>query len=109
MRLLQEFGPFRVRLGLVTAFRDSKEYDVLKIDVEAPELHKIHYLLADNLKNEHSFPTYAPHMTLCYLKKGNADKYMGDNSFQDASFLVTDIKFCLKDSSKLSLRLGGQS
>jgi len=106
MKLLKEFRPFKVRLGLVTAFRDKAEYDVLKLDAEAPELHKIHYLLADNLKNEHSFPTYAPHMTLCYLKKGNVDKYLGDNTFQGASFFVTDIKFCLKDSSKLSLRLG---
>jgi len=108
MEFLKDFGPFKIRLGLVTAFRDNDDYDVLKIDVEAPELHKIHYLLADNLKNEHSYPTYAPHMTLCYLKKGNADKYIGDDTFRDDGFDVKDVQFCLKDSSKLALPLKGK-
>lgn len=109
MDLLKSFGPFNARLGLVTAFRDNPDYDVLKVDIEAPELHKIHYLLADELDNDHSFPTYAPHMTLCYLKKGHADKYIGDDTFRDEDFKVNDVKFCLKDSSKLSLPLRGKT
>jgi 2'-5' RNA ligase len=104
--IIQSFKPFDIRLGIVTAFRDSKDYDVLKVGIESPVLHKMHYMLEANIKNKNSFPTYAPHMTLAYLKKSFVDKYIGDQSFQGTMFLNNVVMFCLKDSRKVPIILG---
>lgn len=56
------------------SFFESEEYDVLKFDVDSPELEELNSVLS-KLPNKNDFPDYHPHMTLAYLKKGTAKKY----------------------------------
>ena len=97
---------FECRLGLVTAFKDVKEYDVLKIDVESPELVKLHYLIQDNVKNKNKYPTYTPHVSIAYLKKDKANRLIGEDRFRGTSFKVTEIVYSTKEHNKIKIPLG---
>jgi hypothetical protein len=98
--------PFECRLGLVTAFKDVKEYDVLKIDVESPELVKLHYLIQDNVKNKNKYPTYTPHVSIAYMNKDKANRLIGEDRFRGTSFKVTEIVYSTKDHDKIKIPLG---
>jgi 2'-5' RNA ligase len=53
---------------------DNELFDVLKFDITSPDLHKLNALFT-KLPHTTSYPDYHPHATICYLKKGMADKY----------------------------------
>jgi 2'-5' RNA ligase len=56
----------------------ENEYDVLKFDVldTTKTLHKINKKLCKSFPYESDFPTYHPHCTVAYLKKGTGKKYV---------------------------------
>lgn len=68
-------GPIEVSLEGVSAFTDSDDYDVLKVDVESEKLRELNKVLR-NLPYESEYTEYNPHMTIAYLKSGCAQKYM---------------------------------
>ena len=102
-KIVSSVEPFSVRLGLVTAFMDKPNYDVLKIDVECPQLLKLHYALRNALKNDNKFPTYSPHCTICYLQKGKALPFLGDESFRNQFFTVSSLTYSNKDNQKIQI------
>jgi 2'-5' RNA ligase len=104
--LLSGVKPFECRLGIITVFKDKKEYDVLKIDIESSEQTKLHYLIRENVKNKNDYPTYAPHLTIAYMKKGKGDKFIGEDRFRGVTFTVTEIVFSTKDHNKIRIPLG---
>jgi len=104
--LLSGVKPFECRLGLVTTFKDKKECDVIKIDVESSEMVKLHYLIRESVKNKNEYPTYASHITVAYVKKGKADRVLGDDRFRGATFKVTEIVYSTKDHNKIKIPLG---
>lgn len=55
----------------------NENYDVLKFDVDSKILHTLNGKL-DELPNENEYPTYKPHMTICYLKSGVGDKVVNE-------------------------------
>lgn len=101
--------PFEARLGLVTLFQDKKDYDVVKLDVEAPELHKLHYALIEAVPCEESFPTYVPHVTVAYVRKGAGDKVLGSDEFRGKTFKVDSITFKDADKNVTRIPLKGKS
>jgi 2'-5' RNA ligase len=105
--LLKDTPAFECRLGLLTAFKDAETHDVLKIDVESPELVRLHYLIEESVDNKNTRPTYQAHVTIAYLKKGNIDKYLGEDYFRGKTFKVTEIVFSSKDhiETKISLKV----
>ncbi len=102
-----------VRLGCMSIFRhdgnkpaEDGEHDVLKIDVESPDLHALHELLSRSLANTETFPEYRPHLTLAYLLPGKAAQYIGDDCFDGIRLTFDAVSFCRKDGVKVSLPLG---
>lgn len=55
---------------------DNPKYDVLKYDVESPQLHDINKHLKSTFLITNEFPDYIPHATIAYLKKGKGKKYI---------------------------------
>jgi len=106
IELVQSVRPFEVRLGLVTVFKDVPTHDVIKIDAESPEMQKLHYLMEKLIDNGNKFPTYIPHVSVCYVKKGAADKYIGDDSFKGVTFKVDEIVFSSKEGQRTQIALG---
>jgi 2'-5' RNA ligase len=100
--------PFEVRLGLINAFKDNKKYDVCKIEVESGDLEKLHYDLEEKVKNENTFPTYKPHVTVAFVKKGAVDHLIGDETFKGKTFKVSNIVFSdgKNDDKEKKLPLG---
>ena len=105
-KLLKNVAPFNVRLGLVTLFLDKDDYDVVKIDVESPELYELHYAIGDQLENANKYPTYNPHCTVAYVKKGTGRIYMADDEFRGQEFMVNNIVFSASDDGgKIQIKL----
>lgn len=75
---LEELNKYGVLLSNISKFENEK-FDVLKCDVGSMNL------LITNEKIRSKFPTfseykdYHPHMTIAYMKKGMADKYLQDS------------------------------
>jgi 2'-5' RNA ligase len=97
--------PFSVTLSTITAFQNKPEYDVLKIDIESSELHKIHKLIDSHLDTKNDYPEYKPHLTLAYLKKGYVDKYIGNKFFKGIEVIAENLEFSSKSGSKISIDL----
>src|SRR5574337_696819 len=86
-RLAEPMGPLFLRFGRISVFpyRENVEanpeaaYDVLKIDVDAPQLHTLNRGIKTALPVVSKFPTYNPHMTLAYVKPGSCDTMLGSD------------------------------
>jgi 2'-5' RNA ligase len=62
----------------LSAFTDmeGKDYDVLKLDIKSTALNKLHDELAKKYVSHSEFKEYHPHITIAYIKKGLANKYI---------------------------------
>lgn len=66
---------FKVELTGISIF-SNKDYDVVKFDVRAKELHAMHDYVAGHYPNKELFPDFVPHMTIAYVKAGAGKKYV---------------------------------
>lgn len=76
-------APFTVKLG-ETALFEQDDHDVLYVKVESRELNELNAAIetkCDCAPNTHK--GYKPHATIAYVKKGAADKLVGQTLFAD--------------------------
>jgi 2'-5' RNA ligase len=94
-----------VKLTNVSIF-DNDDYDVLKIEVESDALNKLNQAISDNLDCTDTHPTYNPHVTVAYLKKGRGKKYTDSKDFEDATFTFNELHFkdAKENKSKIDLK-----
>ena len=84
-------GPTKFKLGKLSLFSDpDKPYDVLKSDVESPDLHELNGKLKQ-LPHSSDYPDYHPHMTIAYVKKGEGDRYVGRDPFAGREFTLDQL------------------
>ena len=78
-------GPATVRFGPVARFSPpGKDYDVLHLTVESPELEAEHQRLRDLFGDEvapSDYGDYKPHVTLAYVKPGTHPELDGNDEF----------------------------
>ena len=91
-QVLAGVPPIRAKLGNVSMFNNSK-HDVLKMDVESKDLHKINQLISERFDNDDTRPDYKPHATIAYLKPGMGRKYMNLNQMSGDDFTIKHISF----------------
>ncbi len=106
-RVVNGFGPVRLRLGKVTIFAGSesgKPYDVLKVDVDSLDLHELNRLLAE-LPHTDTHPTYHPHATIAYVKAGLGEKYAEKMGSVEATAVVTELVFSDRDRNQTRVPL----
>jgi len=106
--ILADEPPIRVKLGKVSLF-ENEDADVVKIDLDSADLHRLNKKIADALPHTDSHPTYQPHITLGYVKPGKGKKYLGLNALEGQEFTIDAITFSGKDRQKVSIPLGGTS
>lgn len=102
------FGPVRVRLGKVSIFpakepdtqRGGDVFDVVKVDVESPDLHRLNQMVCDAVPYTDTHPKYIPHMTIAYVRPGEGEKYVGRNDFDGMEFVADSILFSAKDGTR---------
>ena len=69
-RILNGIEPFNIVLKALNLFENEK-YDVVKFEVQkCPTLTELRRR-CDGYPNNDSYPTYNPHMTIAYVKKGS--------------------------------------
>ena len=71
---------------------EKDEYDVLVARCSSAALQKLHKKLVDELELEEKFPTYKPHITLAYFKKGRAAKYK-TSALRGLTYYAIDFDF----------------
>lgn len=75
---LKELNKYSVMLSNISKFETDK-YDVLKCDVGSYNLLDTNSQICSKYPTYTEFKNYHPHMTIAYLKKGMADKYLQDS------------------------------
>lgn len=87
-------GLLHVRLGKISKFDTDPAYDVIKIEVESPDLHALNKELKDTVGLPgNTFPDYRPHLTIAYVLPGSCDHLLGDSPFEGEDFTIEDYDF----------------
>lgn len=74
-RLLLPIDNYKVMLGDVSMF-DCKDYDVLKCRAVCDELYETYDRISAEFEIHSEYKEYNPHVTIAYMKKGCAKKYL---------------------------------
>lgn len=108
--LLAGEGPIRARLGKTSFFPngESGAGDVLKVDIDSPDLHRLNKKIAAARPTTDTHPTYVPHATIAYLKPGLGQKYAGSDALAGREITIDRIVFSGKDRSKIEIPLTGK-
>lgn len=104
IEILREFSPPKATFGNIGIFDSHPDFDVVMITVESEDLSKMNVALA-KLSHEDSFPTYRPHVTLSYVKKGSAKKYEGMSIDFPTELLLTDAIYTMPNGQKINFEL----
>jgi len=89
--LLKDIKGFSINLGKISKFT-SEDYDVLKIEIDAPYLHELNKKLK-NLDYTSKFKEYVPHCTIAYVKKGSCDHLLGSKHFFGRKVEINSLTF----------------
>lgn len=101
---VQDFEPFKITLGKISAFTTNEAFDVLKLEVASDGLHKLNKLLA-TLEHTNKFSDYKPHVTLAYIKKNKCKNLINDRTFAGTHFPANVLVFSDRDRNKTSIKL----
>lgn len=105
--LLARTGPITAHLAKISLFTEgygkwiNEDGDVLKIDIESPQLHELNALLRGSFEHENKYKEYVPHLTLCYLLPEISRFY--DNNpapFLGRTITLTEAEFSGADGTR---------
>lgn len=82
LQVFEHTAPFDIKLGAVKIFRNGT-YDVVVLEVTSPFLHAFNRNICSVVDYENDYPTYVPHVTICYCKPGTCDRLEGINPFDN--------------------------
>jgi len=103
--LFKDEKPIEMVLGKMTLFTSSPDFDVLKIDIKSPALHRLNKAVSKNFEVTDTHPEYLPHCTIAYVKKGAADPFNGDTTFEGRKVISDLILFSGKDNRHTEFKL----
>ena len=96
--------PVPVTLGKISLFT-SDEYDVIKIEISSPELHRLNKVISSSFEVTDTHPTYTPHCTIAYVKRGCGAPYDGWKGFAGENILLNTVVFSGNDNRKTVFKL----
>jgi 2'-5' RNA ligase len=104
--------PIKVKFGEISTFPPSEGSDgaeVVKIDLDSPDLHRLNKKIAAALDVTDTHPDYKPHVTLAYVKPGEAKKYVGrPHALQGKEITLNSVTFSAKDGREIVIPLTGK-
>ena len=83
---------------------ENEKFDVLKFDVNAPQLIKLHNKVKSKFKCTVDFENYVPHMTIAFLQKGTGWKYK-NLSFSVPKMKIDLMRFTNSDGHETLIKL----
>lgn len=82
-----DLKPIKVSLGKIAKFDTDEDYDVIKVDVNGKDLHKLHKEIEKEIGCPgNTYPEYKPHLTIAFVKKGSCDDLIGESPFEGDEF-----------------------
>jgi 2'-5' RNA ligase len=102
---VRDFGPIEATLKKSSLFQND-DADVLKVDVDSPDLHRLNRLISRVVPTHDTHPTYIPHATLAYLRKGTGKKYAGSTALVGQKLRFDSLTFSGKKGHRETLPLG---
>lgn len=107
--IVEAAAPFTAKLGETSIFaaKEGADYDVVKADVESPELHALNKAIADATPHTDTHPTFQPHVTLAYVKPGKGAKYAGRTDLLGRRVKVDRVVFSDRDGKTTEIMLKG--
>jgi len=103
--LFKDEKPIKMVLGKVSLFTTNNDFDVVKIDIKSPDLHRLNKIISMNFEVTDTHPKYIPHLTIAYVKKGEGDPYNGNSTFKGQEVISDTILFSGKDNRKTIFKL----
>jgi 2'-5' RNA ligase len=99
---MSNLSPVDIEMLKVSCFENEK-FDVLKIDVNPKPLQKYRDYFLKKYDNTQKFDGYNPHITIAYLKKGTAKKYLNDKKI--GVLKSSEVKYSSPIGHKIYLNL----
>lgn len=109
--LLAGEPPIVATVGKVSIFSATKDtpYDVVKMDIDSPDLHRLNAKIAKGTDVTDTFPTYKPHITLAYVKPGEGAKYAGQsNELTGQQVVFNNVTFSGRGGQEVAIPLTGE-
>jgi len=100
--------PVRVRLGKTSLF-ENEDADVVKVDVDSPDLQRLNKKIADAMPHTDTHPDYKPHATIAYVKPGTGKKYAGLTDLEGQEVTLDRLLFSSKNGVQTEIKLQGES
>lgn len=101
---IRNFGPVTATLGKTSLFAND-DADVLKVDVDSPDLRRLNKLISRLVPTHDTHPKYIPHVTIAYLKPGRGKKYVGESALNGSKVTFTSLVFSGKKGHKETIPL----
>ena len=104
MDVMQKFDAPHIQFKGISIF-EHKDFDVVKIDVISADLAEMHDSLRQ-LPHVDQFPTYKPHATIAFVKKGTGKKYVGTHStWMPEEQVLTDVIYSRTNNATVQIKL----
>ena len=97
---IRSFGPIEVAFGKTSLFSND-DADVLKVDINSLDLHRLYKLIGRMVPVHTTHPTYRPHATIAYLKPGRGKKYDGSTALVGQTMTFDRVTFSGKNGAPL--------
>lgn len=105
--IIRRHPPIAARLGKTSSFTGGEDGDVVKVGVHSPGLHRLHQALKAGVPNTETYPTYDPHMTVAYVKPGQAKQYEGLDDLDGHGAVFKHVMISDKAGNKRKVPLQG--
>lgn len=99
------FGrPIELSLGKMNRFNTDDRYDVLMVEINSNDLFELNKQLR-KLPYTNTYSDYKPHLTIGYFKKGEVDKFIGNNDFEGRKFIANNFYISNREGKKTKIAL----
>jgi 2'-5' RNA ligase len=110
--LLADEPPIRATLGETSIFPSSETgsgQDVVKVDVDSPDLARINAKIAAAVPVTDTHPTYKPHVTLAYVQAGQGQQFAGNAKVAGRKLKFNQLVFSTKSGEHIAIPLKGKA
>lgn len=108
--ILKDHPPVPVTFGKTSVFPngESGSGDVVKVDVDSPELHALNQKIAGAMPVTDTHPEYKPHATVAYVKPGMGEQYAGNGALEGKTTTLDRLTFSSRNGKQVEIPLTGR-
>ena len=93
--------------GKVSLFETNPDFDVVKVEVKSEDLRRLNKKVSESQPVTDTHPTYRPHATIAYVKKGKGARYVGNGFLEGQTVTLDSVTFSGRDGERVEIPLTG--